>query len=96
MQIITWRGLKILSTLSDSTLKRSEKTDPDFPPKIQLSANRVGFEEEAAHRWLKLLAKRTLTIFVFLLIGFVMSASDSTAASERHVQTVRAEYPQGL
>ncbi len=52
MQILTWRDFVRRSSVSLSTLKRLQKEDPNFPPKIQISPNRVGFDEAATDRWL--------------------------------------------
>ena len=59
MQILTWRDFVRRSSVSLSTLKRLEKSDPNFPQKIQISPNRVGFDEAAANQWMKLLAEQS-------------------------------------
>jgi len=52
-KILSWRELASrLGGASVSTAKRLEKSDPDFPAKIQISPGRVGFFEHDADSYI--------------------------------------------
>jgi predicted DNA-binding transcriptional regulator AlpA len=58
MRFISWQEFAARTSVSLSTLKRLQASDPSFPTKIQISRHRVGFDEAASDRWLTTLAEQ--------------------------------------
>ena len=58
MRFLSWAEMAKRRGTSISTEKRLEKEDPDYPRKVQLSPGRVGFAEEAAERYDRVLIAR--------------------------------------
>ncbi len=55
MRFLSWKEVADRRTTSVSTEKRLHKTDPRYPKKVNLSPGRVGFAEEAADAYDRLL-----------------------------------------
>ena len=55
MQFLSWKEIAARRGTSVSTEKRLHKTDPRYPKKTRLSPGRVGFAEEEADEYDRLL-----------------------------------------
>lgn len=58
MRYISWKDLSERLGVSTSTAKRIQKTDTDFPRRVRISAQRVGFIESEVESYLASLAER--------------------------------------
>ncbi|TPJ52011.1 AlpA family phage regulatory protein [Mesorhizobium sp. B2-7-1] len=53
MTILTRDQLCALLNISDTSRQRLEKADPTFPPKLHVSARKVGYLRTDVIEWLK-------------------------------------------
>ncbi|RWE37657.1 MAG: AlpA family phage regulatory protein [Mesorhizobium sp.] len=53
MTILTRDQLCALLNISDTSRQRLEKTDPTFPPKLHVSARKVGYLRTDVIEWLQ-------------------------------------------
>ena len=58
MKFLSWKEIAARRGTSVSTEKRLQKEDPDYPDKTQLSPGRVGFPEDQAERYDRILIAR--------------------------------------
>ena len=58
MKFLTWLELADRLSVCLSTAKRLYASDPDFPPKVQISPGRVGFREDDADAYMEALRNR--------------------------------------
>jgi predicted DNA-binding transcriptional regulator AlpA len=58
MRFLTWREVADRLSVSISTAKRLQHDDDDFPPRVKISAGRVGFPEDAFNSYIARLTER--------------------------------------